>query len=123
MEGRSSDQDRGMTDEFFYIIFHNLLDSVVGIRQGWRHEQEADAICSVCVCVGVCQTDPAQTPHFFCPPSTGPSDSSQPDLEAVGAAAWQSWRPALFIRLCHTHAHAYTQNTLTNGYDSVLRSL
>lgn len=58
----------------------------------------------IAVCLSAEQ--PAQTPHFFCPPPTGPSDSSQADLEAVGAAAWQSAQTeasAVHPAVPHTH--------------------
>ena len=67
----------------------------------WAGNRWFTAVC-------VCQTSPAQTPHYFFPPSTGPFDSSQPDLEAMCAAALESRRTALFIRLWHTHTHGLT---------------
>lgn len=90
------------------FIVYLCTPPFVGQRSGNKAVMETcrkRMVIAECECVSARAAQLRTHTHFSGPLSTGPSDSSQPDLEAVGAAALESWRPALFIQLCHTHTH------------------
>lgn len=98
----------------FYITFHHLLDSVVGIRQGWRHEQEADAIRSVC---GWVSARPTQLRPHTSSVLLPQAPLTPPNL------IWRQWvqlHGSHGGQLCssgsatQTHTHTHKKNTLTD---------